>query len=1205
MSPWASAGKLKTVSSGDRPLAENMLVPSIRSGRNVVKNHLAMKVNEVSANALVDTGASVSLLSREFAKKVRAECSGPCPTVLRSASGEVINNVGIAAVKVSIGKWTTTHSFVIGDVSQSVILGVDFLELHGARLDFKRGLLSIGEESLGLCEKGIVTRESCDAICSDNFVVPPRHEVLITAKVGSSNLEGLDVCFEPKGAELEVCLAHVIAQVRDGLIPLRLMNVGPEEVTLYEGTILGSVEVLEPPSPVAIASDDPSKAPWIDIEKYFDLEALNLSRPEREALHKLLTEFEDIFSRGAHDIGRTNLAKHKIDTGDSRPIKQAMRRVPFQRYKEVENLVKDMIKQDVIEPSSSPWASPIVLVKKKDGSTRFCIDYRKLNSVTKKDAYPLPRIDEILDHLSGAKYFSSLDLASGYWQVEVEPEDREKTAFITGEGLFQFKVLPFGLSNAPGTFQRLMDAVLSGLKWKIALVYLDDIVVWSATIEEHLSRLREVFSRIRQAGLKLKPQKCQLLQERIAFLGHEVSADGIRTDPAKVKAVKEWPVPRDAKSLRSFLGFATYYKRFINGFAELADPLFKETEKGRTFRFTPELEGRFHALKEALVSAPILALPREEGEFFLDCDASDVGLGAVLSQVQEGVERVISYAGRSLTKQERRYCTTRKEMLALVYGIRQFRCYLYGRSFTVRTDHNSLRWLQSFKEPEGQVARWLEQLAPYDFSVVHRPGRLHANADALSRICHQCGLLTGNQDTVIGSEMGREEEDIGTITGLNSLLSISLTENEIQKSQEEDKVIGEVRRWLTAGSRPDFSQVRGEAPDLISLWTQWKRLKRVKGVLCRSWEDEKKPVRWQIVVPQTLREDILKQLHVHPTGGHLGISRTLGKLRDRYYWPGHSRDVEVFINSCKECHSRKGSKARAPMQLTTSGFPFQRIAIDLLGPLPRTKRSNAYVAVVTDYFTKWVEAYPLPNIEAETVVNVLMNEFVARYGVPYELHSDQGRQFEAKLIQDLTEKLGIKKTRTTPYHPQSDGLVERFNRTLCSMLSLYVNDHHSDWDDHIPLLMMAYRSSKHESTKYSPYFALFGREVTLPIDAMHGRLELESDLNEFVRARLGIINETHQFIREHQKRAQHRQKDYYDKRSSEGSYEEGDQVWLWSPVVRRGRSAKLHRPWEGPYLVIKKLSDVTYRIQSCRNPRKRLVVHFNRLKKYSLPVVDS
>ena len=376
----------------------------------------------------------------------------------------------------------------------------------------------------------------------------------------------------------------------------------------------------------------------------------------------------------------------------------------------------------MIEPSNSPWASPVVLVQKKDGSLRYCIDYRKLNAVTRKDSYPLPRIDDSLDTLKNAKYFTTLDLASGYWQIELTDDAKEKSAFCTTSGLYQFRVMPFGLTNAPATFQRLMERVLAGLQWRICLVYIDDIIIFSATVDDHLQQLDEVFGRLKAAGLKLKPKKCHLFQQKVQYLGHIVSEEGIATDPEKTESIRKWHRPSNVTELRSFLGLCSYYRRFVPEFASIARPLIKLTEKSSQFEWTDDQEESWRILKEKLMSPPILKYPDPEVPFVLDTDASDFGIGAVLSQVQDGEERVVAYGSRVLTKQERRYCVTRRELLAVVHFIKYFRHYLVGKRFTLRTDHASLKWLRHFKNPEGQVARWLEVLETYDFELVHRPG---------------------------------------------------------------------------------------------------------------------------------------------------------------------------------------------------------------------------------------------------------------------------------------------------------------------------------------------------------------------------------------------------------------------------------------------------------------------------------------------------
>ncbi|GFX63768.1 retrovirus-related Pol polyprotein from transposon 17.6 [Trichonephila clavipes] len=484
------------------------------------------------------------------------------------------------------------------------------------------------------------------------------------------------------------------------------------------------------------------------------LENAELSPEQKSSAERLFQEFEDVFSRNSSDIGHTTVTQHRIDTADHLPIKQHPRRLPFAKQEEVGTLLREMQENDIIEPSSSPWASPIVLVRKKDGSTRFCVDYRKLNDVTKKDSYPLPRIDDTLDTLSGHKWFSTLDLKSGYWQVEIHPEDREKTAFTSGQGLWQFKVMPFGLCNAPATFERLMETVLKGLTFEACLIYLDDVIIGGRTFEEHLQNIRKVLSKLSDANLKLNPSKCKFFQKEVNYLGHIISAEGVRTDPEKVSAVKNWKRPENLRELRSFLGLCTYYRKFVKGFSNIARPLHKLTESKQKFQWTKECEDSFLQLKEALTSSPILIYPQPDKPFILDTDASNESVGAVLSQEIDGQERVVAYWSKCLSKPERNYCVTRKELLAIVKAIEHFHHYLYGQKFLLRTDHASLTWLMNFRNTEGQVARWIQRLNEYYFDIRHRKGSSHGNADALSRRpcpenCRHCSRVETKYDYAI------------------------------------------------------------------------------------------------------------------------------------------------------------------------------------------------------------------------------------------------------------------------------------------------------------------------------------------------------------------------------------------------------------------------------------------------------------------------
>lgn len=1138
---------------------------------------------------LLDTGSSVTLVHRRLFSRLGKNL--PIATFrdpIVSANGELLDIVGTCKLRISLGGVDVMHSVLVaGDITQDCLLGVDFLSANKFKIDFEHHRLEVKGNTVALSGNSSENKPMvCRVSLAQTVTVPGEHEMVMQAKLtnqeGAVGVAGIVEASPGFAQKHSMLLARVLAEPGPGnLIPVRVINPSPTPVTLYQNTHLGTFTEVDR-NPVCSAEEPETRRGLGTASSLFNLDNTDLTPPEKTQVADLLEKFKEIFSSEPNDLGRTSKVQHRIKTGDAVPVKQAARRVPGHQKEEIREHLRQMEDNHVIQPSSSPWASPIVLAKKKDGTTRFCVDYRKLNNVTMKDAYPLPRIADTLDSMCGARYFSTLDLASGYWQVELHPDDREKSAFATCYGLYEFCVMPFGLCNAPATFQRLMENVLNGLQWKTCLVYLDDVIVYSKTFDEHLDRLREVFERLQAAGLKLKPKKCQLFQRSVQYLGHIISEDGVKTDPEKIRTVAEWPMPITAKQVRSFLGLASYYRRFIQGFAEIAAPLYRLTENEAEFKWTDQCDEAFTRLKRQLTTAPVLAFPSFGEEFILDTDASNFGIGAVLSQVQNGRERVVAYASRAMTKAERKYSTTRKEMLAFVHFSKHFRHYLYGRRFVARTDHGALKWLHNFKEPEGQVARWLEQLGEFDFVVQHRPGVKHGNADAMSRSPSAAG-------------------EVQAVNATGTACAPRWTEDELSRLQEADLHLGHVINWLRAGDgRPSRLETQGISQETRTLLAQWDRLQLADGVLYRLWESEDgSSTRAQLVVPRCLVPEVLQSLHDASTAGHLGVTKTVAKVRERFYWPGLQTDVESWCRQCPKCETKKPPQraARAPLVSSHAGYPMERVAVDILGPLPTSEAGNKYIMVVSDYFTKWTEAYAIPNQEARTVASRLVDEFVCRFGAPETLHSDQGRNFESKLMQEMCILLGIRKTRTTPYHPQSDGQVERFNRTLASMLSNYVADNHKDWDVHLPRVLMAYRSSEHETTRYSPFFLMFGREVRLPVDVMFGRCPQEQGgTTEYVDKLRRTLENAHERVRQNLQVAQRRQKDHYDVRAYGEKYAAGDRVWLHVPAIKKGQTAKFASSWDGPYEVLEPLSEVTYRIRK-EGPRGKVKVeHFNNMK---------
>lgn len=1216
---------------------------------------------------LLDTGASISIISEGVVKKWSQEQRGSI--VGTNVKVKVANDMGLpvtgeVVVELVLGGHRIAHKCIIADITSDVLLGLDFLRAESCSIDIT---------SKSLHWRGIEVplrdtpdrQQSCRVTVCQTVVVPAQTEMVIAGQLGRENKQGEYGIIEPALSLVKknsLILAPSLVSSTEETVPVRLMNPSDKPVTLYRGTTAGIFEIVNAIGPnintynkvKQINQVQPgqgegshpleSECVPAHLENLYQRSASRLNGPEKVQLRKLLIKNDSLFSKGDGDIGQTSKVKHRIETGSALPIKQQPRRLPIHQREVAEKEISDMLSQGVIKPGCGPWASPIVLVRKKDGRVRFCVDYRRLNAVTQKDAYPIPRIDDTIDSLAGSIYFTTLDLSSGYWQVPMDEEHKEKTAFSTHVGLYQFEVMPFGLCNAPSTFERLMESVLRGLQWQICLVYLDDVIVFSHTFEEHVERLQLIFDRIKEAGLKLKPGKCHMLQQRVNYLGHVVSDEGVHTDPEKIRKVKEWPVPMSVHEVRSFLGLASYYRRFVPDFAALASPLHKLTEKGREFHWSSECQRAFDQLRQRLIMSPILAYPTATHKFILDTDASDFGIGAVLSQSDDkGVERVIAYASRSLTKSEKNYCVTRKELLSLVHHVKHFRPYLYGQQFKIRTDHGALKWLLTFKNPEGQTARWLQVLAEYDFVIEHRPGRRHGNADALSRMpCRQCKNTRDNweeqpmpntsdkqpsmespqiesaprcvakqehksdhcnvlqcQTNPPRSRDDSQEEPV-VATEPNWLAGMSYPT--LLQKQREDPVLSKVISWFESdGRRPPWSEVSAENAQSKAYWGAWDQLTIQNGILQKKWEnDTGEEIRYLLVIPSSMTEEILQQLHDSPTGGHLGVRKLYEKVKARFYWRKMHDSVTNWCKKCLACAQQKmpQRRRRAPLKQQVSGVPLERMAIDITGPFPITNDGNRYIVVVSDYFSKWTEAFPVPNIESETIARVLVDRFICRFGVPRQIHSDQGRQFESRLFQDLCDLLGIDKTRTTPYHPQSDGQVERFNRTLIAMLASYVSTNQKDWDKHVQTVLMAYRASPHESTGITPNKMMFGREVDLPIDTMcvlprEGHRDVSSYVSDLEKR----LESAHELARIRLKQSACYQRRQYNLKADEATFEVGSAVMIRVGTKKVGLSPKLQPKWDGPYIVTHRLSDVVVRIQ--RGPRhKPKVLHVNRMKPF-------
>ena len=628
----------------------------------------------------------------------------------------------------------------------------------------------------------------------------------------------------------------------------------------------------------ALAQEQPgiSAADECSIPLFSGPDQYDIPECDRPNLTQVVSDFPELFTTKP---GKTAAECHYIPTTGS-PVKVPPRRIPAHYRDEVEKQLQDMLKQGIIQESSSPWMAPAVFVPKKSGEIRICIDYRELNKKTTKDAYPLPLPDEVQDRLAGSSVFSTLDLQCGYWQMPLNPDDRAKTAFCPGPGmgLFEFTRMPFGLTGAPSSFQRLMDKLFRDLPY--VTTYIDDVLVHSSSEKLHAQHLKEVFHRLKKAGLTLRGKKCHIGMTEVPYLGHVFSAAGIAPDQEKVRAVSEWPCPSDVTEVRRFLGLASYYRRYIHQFSYIAAPLHNLTQKQVEFVWTPECQTAFSTLKEKLTQAPILVYPRFDShapQFVLQTDASSVGVGAVLEQGG----KVVAYASRALSKAERQYSVIQRECLAAVYGMKQFRHYLLGRSFKLVTDHAPLQWLSSQKM-EGLLCRWSLAIQEYDFTIAYRKGSLNANADALSRCVRP--------------------EDISAATQVHTHQS----KEGLIAAQQSDPVVKVIYEALHQGrTRPEKSGKWSQSP-LIRYRQLWPQLTLVEEIVCRKYTPgPTADVITVPIIPDSLRHEALYRCHDSPIAGHQGTDKSMERLRQVAYWVNMARDVEMYCRECLRCQQSK------------------------------------------------------------------------------------------------------------------------------------------------------------------------------------------------------------------------------------------------------------------------------------------------------------
>ena len=1010
-----------------------------------------------------------------------------------------------------------------------------------------------------------------------------------------------------------VCISSALVHASgDNAAQVLVSNPSGFTQSIEEGTDLGSAvpvtveapdELTQHSRTLMVTSTMKDRIPEEIQARRLKLEAIleepDLPENEKMALLNFLLDRHHAFCLEEGERGETDLVQMKIDTGNAHPKRLPARRMPPVVRQEIARQLQDMQKNGIIKPSNSPWASPVVLVKKRDGSHRFCVDYRSLNSVTIADNFPLPRIDDLLDQLGQSKYFSTIDLAAGFWQIRVHQASQEKTAFVLPQGLYEFRVMPFGLRNAPGVFQRLMQQVITGLNPPsgpdFVSVYLDDILVFSRSLEDHLHHLRIVVERLVDVGLKLKPAKCHFARKELEYLGHVVTHEGLKTNPRLVDAVKEFPPPRNVQEVQRFLGLASYYRRFICNFARIASPLHQLTRKDTQWSWSNECEIAFQQLKDILTTSPVLAYPNYDREYVLETDASVQGLGAVLSQEQaDGKLHPVAYASRALNPSEKNYGITELETLAVVWAMSHFNHHLYGNGVTVYTDHTAVKAVLESPNRTAKHARWWTRVygcGVKDVRIRYRAGKENKNADALSRSPHARAPTIGLGDGEVQVAVVSTENTIANSTEsdrsssyprkLQSHQASAVQQDSLHHTglytaehfageQVKDSALKELHNFLRTGKLPD-DPIRARK---IAL--QHSQFALIDGVV---YYINTKTGGKRAVVLRQLRSSILKEVHSGKYGGHFSGRRLYNSLVPNWWWEGMYVDADKFARSCPECmvvagNGRKNKPALHPIPVQR---PFQILGIDVMD-LPITDRGNRHVVVIQDLFTKWPLVFPVPDQKALRIAKLIAEEVVPLFGVPECLLSDRGTNLLSHLVLDLCHMLGITKLNTTAYHPQCDGAVERFNRTLKAMLRKHAVRFGNQWDTYLSGVLWAYRNTPHTSTGEKPSFLLFGVDCRSPTEAAFMPLTdiCPVQMEDYREQLMATLSSARELAATSIQKAQKRYKHQYDRDTKTTSLKIGEWVFIRFPQDESGRLRKLSKPWHGPYRIIEKRDpDVT------------------------------
>lgn len=1196
---------------------------------------------------LLDTGSEISLLKNFPGLDINEDYT----VKINGINSEDLQSLGVVGLNFeffpSVGNNSSLlHKFhVFEDVNIQVdgILGNDFLKDNKFSIDYEKE--RIYNESV---------RTTLYFETPYRMYLPPRSETIVRIPIGGN----LDVGYIEKKELVPGCfVSDCITRKINDMGVVTVLNTNERFIRLnvppFELNPIPKIKYQI--NSVNKHTSNENKKRWDEIKS--NLRTDHLNKEEKDSIMEISEKFQDLFHLENDSLTCTTVLEHHIPLEkEASPICAKTYRYPKVHENEVNTQIETMLQNEIIKPSNSPWSSPLWVVPKKLDSSgkmkwRVVIDYRKLNEKTIGDNFPLPNITDILDQLGHSKYFTTLDLASGFHQIPLSKEDMSKTAFSTPTGHFEFTRMPFGLKNAPSCFQRLMNTVLAGIQGIKCFVYLDDVVVYASSLQDHKDKLTSVFNQLRAANLKLQPDKCEFLRQEVVYLGHIISKDGLRPNPDKISVIEKFPIPTTPKHIKQFLGLVGYYRRFIADFSKISQKLTKLLRKDVVFKWEEEQQEAFDILRRALMTEPILQYPDFDKEFYLTTDASNFAIGAILSQMHGDKLLPIAYASRTLNKAEGNYSTTEKECLAIVWSVNNFRPYLYGQKFIIQTDHKPLTWLFNVKDPGSRLVRWRLKLEEYNYEIRYKKGLLNSQADCLSRIevnafetedeirnilRESCNNNENNNELNVERDNENESMDIGKIlskpnkeysdgviinftdsffespTYSNNLMTLK----EKEALSKENTSVGEIIKFEISKQKTihviiktnqwedsDLTKTYEIIDELGRVIRRYNKIyiaevndinkKRIINYIQDKFKDTNTTIKLieknNLIIPKPDEiKQILKETHNTPCGGHAGIIRMIKTIKGKYIWKNMNKDIEKFVRSCPRCQINKINRRpiKNPMLITTtSSKTFQRVALDIFGPLKETSKGNKYVLSLQDDLTKFTLFIPIPNQEARTIADAFFRNFISKFGIPTSILTDQGQNFMGFVLQNLCKILKIKKLNTTPYHPQCNGALERVHATLAEYLRNFTERDNS-WDQILDFASFAYNTNVHSSTNYTPYELVFGYKPEIPTSLYSTNEYTYDEYNNYLKNKITL---TQRIAKENILKNKEKSKLNYDKHVNQKKYKIGDKILIKTP--NRGKFDSLY---DGPYTVIS-VNDVYVKIKR-RN--KIITYNINNTKPY-------